>query len=119
MSDAQPTDAYRCGQLYAALAALERLGAPNAKATLDRPGARATASKNPRGALKDHLDRVVTYLMRAQNQRKGEASVAIFRSLPDLLPRTRELPGSLNPSQQEEFCDGWHAQVQALETAPR
>lgn len=93
MSDAQPTDAYRCGQLYAALAALERLSAPNAKATLDRPGARATASKNPRGALKDHLDRVVTYLMRAQNQRRGRRRWPSSGPYPTCCPAPGSCPG--------------------------
>lgn len=119
MSDGQPSDAYRCGQSYAALAALERLGSPSAKASLDRPGERSKASQNPRGTLKAHLDRAVTYLMHARSRRKGPEAAAIFRSIPELLPAAKDLPSSLGFAQQDDFSQGWHAQVKALEAAPR
>ncbi|MYU47911.1 hypothetical protein GTV15_11655, partial [Streptomyces sp. SID7803] len=66
MADGQPTDAYRCGQLYAALAALERLGAPDGRATLDNGTTRAKASENPRGHAEAPSARVMSHLMRAQ-----------------------------------------------------
>jgi hypothetical protein len=115
MPNDRPTDAYRCGQLYAALAELEKLSAPGRKPSLGEPGARAKASKNPHGSLHRHLARVVEYVMAAQAQRQGSTAALIFQSIPELLPRAKELPRSFGDIQQEEFCHGWHAQVKALE----
>ncbi|MEV5653081.1 hypothetical protein [Streptomyces sp. NPDC052291] len=119
MADGQPTDAYRCGQLYAALAALERLGAPDGRAKLDNRTTRAKASENPRGTLKLHLPRVMSHLMRAQKSPRGGEAVKVFRSIPELLPRSRELPGSLNHAQRDDFLQGCLAQEKALGAAAR
>ncbi|MEU2248808.1 hypothetical protein [Streptomyces sp. NPDC019224] len=119
MADGQPTDAYRCGQLYAALAALERIGAPNGKVSLDDKETRSKAAANPRTELKGPLERVVAHLMRAQQARKGPEAAALFRSIPDLLPRSKELPVGLGRVERDDFYQGLCAQEKALEAAAK
>ncbi|MGC5412184.1 hypothetical protein ACPXCX_52345, partial [Streptomyces sp. DT225] len=106
MADGQLTDAYRCGQLYAALAALERLGSSNGKVALDDKDVRSKAAENPRGTLPNYLKQAVAYLMAAQHRRKGAEAATVFRAIPDLLPRTKELPGSLSYAQRDDFYMG-------------
>ncbi|MEV5602855.1 hypothetical protein AB0L33_15570 [Streptomyces sp. NPDC052299] len=119
MADGQLTDAYRCGQLYAALAALERLGSSNGKASLDDKGARSKASEKPLNELRRHVEQVVPYLMQAQQLRRGPQAAAVFRAIPELLPHAKELPAHLSHAQREDFHLGWCAQVKALEGAAK
>ncbi|MFI6059578.1 hypothetical protein [Streptomyces sp. NPDC051286] len=116
MPNDQPSDAYRCGQLYAALAALEKLS-KGERHSLGRLGARVEAAQQPRDRLTGHLKAVGEYVVDARKQGRGPAATAILRSLPDLLPDGRELPHKLNTAQQEEFCDGRHAQEKVFEHA--
>ncbi|WP_260696747.1 hypothetical protein [Streptomyces sp. 130] len=55
--------------------------------------------------------------MAAQHRRKGAEAAAVFRSIPELLPGTKELPGGLNNVQRDDFHLGWCARVKALEAA--
>ncbi|MFI2113095.1 hypothetical protein ACH489_01400 [Streptomyces rubiginosohelvolus] len=109
MANALPTDAYRCGQLYAVITALEKLASPNGRSALDLPGARAKAAKRPYDHLHKPLNRAVEFLMAARARRKGTEAEALFLAIPALLPQTLNLPRSFGDTQQEQFGDGFHA----------
>ncbi|MFJ9109357.1 hypothetical protein [Streptomyces sp. NPDC102283] len=109
MANAQPTDAYRCGQLYAVITALEKLASPNGRSALDQPGTRARAAKRPYEFLHKPLNRAVEFLMAARVRRKGAEAEALFLAIPGLLPDSLNLPRTLSDAQQEQFGDGFHA----------
>lgn len=113
MANDRLTEAYRCGQLYAALAALERLGGTHR--SLGKPGTRRQVSTEPRKHLTVHLWQAGRYLAAAANQGEGPAASVIFRQLPDLLPRRRELPGEIrDPAERARFQEGVEAQEAAI-----
>ncbi|MFC9244438.1 hypothetical protein ACFT7S_10530 [Streptomyces sp. NPDC057136] len=113
MSGEQPSDAYRSGQLYAALATLQKLGDIDFCA-LGRPESRARAAAKPLTHLREPLWMVGKSYDAARRRGRAAAAGAVFRSIPDLMPSGRELPGSLGPEQQQEFLLGWQAQVDAI-----
>ncbi|MFI1248337.1 hypothetical protein ACH4TY_16795 [Streptomyces anulatus] len=111
------TEAYRCGQLFAALAALERLS-EGTHHSLGKPGVRRQLSTEPRKHLTVHLWQAGRYLADATNRDQGPAAAVIFRQLPDLLPRRRELPGEIrDPAERARFQEGVQAQEAAIEKA--
>ncbi|ROV64421.1 hypothetical protein [Streptomyces globisporus] len=96
------TEAYRCGQLYAALAALERL-CGGTHHPLDDPAKRRQVSTEPRKHLAPHLWKATRSLVDATNQGRGKAAAVVFRQLPDLLPLRRELPGEIRVPLRREL----------------
>ncbi|WP_103507335.1 hypothetical protein [Streptomyces sp. SM13] len=108
------TEAYRCGQLYAALAALERLGG-GAHHPLDDPARRRQVSTEPRKHLAPHLWKATRSLVDATGQGRGKPAAVIFRQLPDLLPLRRGLPGEIrDPAERARFQEGVTAQEAAI-----
>ncbi|MET8935651.1 hypothetical protein ABZX28_01360 [Streptomyces rubiginosohelvolus] len=108
------TEAYRCGQLYAALAALERLGG-GAHHPLDDAARRRQVSTEPRKHLTPHLWKATRSLVEATDQGRGKAAAVIFRQLPDLLPLHRELPGEIrDTAERARFEEGVQAQEAAI-----
>ncbi|MFI7287086.1 hypothetical protein ACIBRY_10610 [Streptomyces anulatus] len=71
MANDRLTEAYRCGQLYAALAALERLG-EGTHHSLGKPGTRRQVSTEPRKHLTVHLWQAGRYLAGAANRDPAE-----------------------------------------------
>lgn len=117
MANDRLTEAYRCGRLYAALAALERLGG-GAHHSLGRPGTRRRLSTEPRKHLTVHLWQAGRYLAEATDRDQGPAAAVVFRQLPDLLPLRRELPGEIrDPAERARFQEGVQAQEAAIEKA--
>ncbi|MEV3892992.1 hypothetical protein [Streptomyces anulatus] len=117
MANDRLTEAYRCGQLFAALAALERLS-EGPHHSLGKPGVRRQLSTEPRKHLTVHLWQAGRYLAGATNRDQGPAASVIFRQLPDLLPRRRELPGEIrDPAERARFQEGVQAQEAAIEKA--
>ncbi|MER6606435.1 hypothetical protein ABT282_11145 [Streptomyces sp. NPDC000927] len=113
MSDDRPTDAHLCGQLYAALEMLQRLGDIDFRA-LGRENTRLRASKRPRTEMTTPLHTVGKSLHWARMRGNGAAAGTVFRTIPDLMPSTKDLPGSLNPDQQQEFLRGREAGLEAI-----
>ncbi|MEU2099277.1 hypothetical protein [Streptomyces globisporus] len=108
------TEAYRCGQLYAALAALERL-CGGTHHPLDDPARRRQVSTEPRKHLAPHLWKATRSLVDAAGQGRGKAAAVIFRQLPDLLPLRRELPGEIrDAAERARFEEGVRAQETAI-----
>lgn len=114
MSDDRPTDAHLCGQLYAVLEVLQQLGDVDFRA-LARENTRLRASKRPRTEMTTPLHTVGKSLYWARMRGNGVAAGAVFRTIPDLMPSTRDLPGSLDPDQQQEFLRGREAGLEALQ----
>ncbi|MFG2624685.1 hypothetical protein [Streptomyces sp. NPDC048473] len=114
MPDDRPTDACLCGQLYAALEVLQRLGDIGFRA-LGREESRQKAAKKPRTEMTVPLHTVGKSLYWARLRGHGPAAGAVFRSIPDLMPSTRDLPATLNPDQQKEFLQGRQTQLGAIE----
>ncbi|WP_335936699.1 hypothetical protein [Streptomyces sp. PTD5-9] len=112
--DRPPTDAHLCGRLYAALEVLQRLGDIDFRA-LGRESTRLRASKRPRTEMTTPLHTVGKSLYWARMRGNGVAASAVFRTIPDLMPSGRDLPGSLNPDQQREFLRGRLAGLEAIE----
>ncbi|WP_228991311.1 hypothetical protein [Streptomyces sp. DH8] len=114
MANDRLTEAYRCGQLFAALAALERLS-EGAHHSLGKPGTRRQLSTEPRKHLTLHLWQAGRYLLGAANRGEGRAAGVIFRQLPDLLPLRRELPGEIrDAAERARFQEGVTAQEAAI-----
>ncbi|MFD3655723.1 hypothetical protein ACTU45_23460 [Streptomyces sp. 24-1644] len=109
----QPSDAYRSGQLYAALEALQKLGDVGFRA-LGRPESRARAAAKPLTHLRDPLWMVGRSYDAARRRGRAAAAGSVFRSIPDLMPSGKELPGSLGPEEQKEFLLGRQAQEDAI-----
>ncbi|MFF3735034.1 hypothetical protein ACFYXM_33340 [Streptomyces sp. NPDC002476] len=114
MSDDRPTDAQLCGRLYAALEVLQRLGDIDFRA-LSRENTRLRASKRPRTEMTTPLHTVGKSLHWARMRGNGAAAGAVFRTIPDLMPSAKDLPGSLNPDQQQEFLRGREAGLEAIQ----
>ncbi len=113
MANDRLTEAYRCGQLFAALAALERLS-EGTHHSLGKPGMRRQLSTEPRKHLTVHLWQAGRYLAGATNQGQGPAAAVIFRQLPG----RRELPGEIrDPAERARFQEGVQAQEAAIEKA--
>ncbi|MFF9346856.1 hypothetical protein [Streptomyces sp. NPDC014734] len=114
MPEDQPTDAHLCGQLYAALEVLQRLGDVGSRA-LGREALRLRASKRPRTEMTVPLHTVGKSLYWARLRGHGVAAGAVFRTIPDLMPAARDLPGSLTTGQQEEFLRGRLDRLETIE----
>ncbi|MFB7916678.1 hypothetical protein [Streptomyces sp. NPDC056061] len=114
MPDDRPTDAHLCGQLYAALEVLQRLGDVGSRA-LGREDLRLRASKRPRTEMTVPLHTVGKSLYWARMRGHGVAAGAVFRTIPDLMPAAKDLPGSLTADQQEEFLRGRLARLETIE----
>ncbi|MFD3606735.1 hypothetical protein ACFWXA_01465 [Streptomyces atroolivaceus] len=107
-------EAYLCGRLYAALAELERLG-EGEHHSLGRPDVLRKLALEPSKHLTKHLHAAGRYLLAARNRGQGRPAATVFRSLPDLLPSGRDLPGSLRDTAlQERFHEGRTAQEAAI-----
>ncbi|MFF5895846.1 hypothetical protein ACFY8O_07960 [Streptomyces argenteolus] len=114
MANDLDAEAHLCGRLYAALAELERLG-EGGNHSLGRPDVLRKLALEPSKHLTKHLHLAGKYLLAARNRGQGAAAAAVFRSLPDLLPAGRNLPGSLRDTAlQERFHEGRAAQEAAL-----
>ncbi|HWU05840.1 MAG TPA: hypothetical protein VN520_05505 [Streptomyces sp.] len=110
MANDLKAEAYLCGRLYAALAELERLG-EGEHHSLGRPDVVRKLALEPSKHLTRHLHLAGKYLMAARTRGKGGPAAAVFRSLPDLLPSGRDLPGCLRATGlQERFHEGRAAQ---------
>ncbi|MFF1834603.1 hypothetical protein ACFVXE_10425 [Streptomyces sp. NPDC058231] len=108
-----PNDAYRCGQLYAALEALQSLADVESR-SLSHPESRQKAARQPLTHMKLRLWTAGKYLEFAWRRGRGPAAGAVFRSIPELMPPGRELPGTLSADGQKEFERGRQAQVEAI-----
>ncbi|MFI2782984.1 hypothetical protein [Streptomyces sp. ALB3] len=107
-------EAYLCGRLYAALAELQRLG-EGEHHSLGRPDVVRKLALEPSKHLTRRLHLAGKYLQGARNRGRGGPAAVVFRSLPDLLPAGRDLPGSLRDSGlQERFHEGRTAQEAAI-----
>ncbi|MCX5412464.1 hypothetical protein [Streptomyces sp. NBC_00059] len=107
-------EAHLCGRLYAALAELQRLG-EGEHHSLGRPGVLKKLALEPSKHLTEHLHLAGKYLLTARNRGQGAPAAVVFRSLPDLLPSGRGLPGSLrDDALQERFHEGRTAQEAAI-----
>ncbi|MEU0834850.1 hypothetical protein [Streptomyces sp. NPDC005969] len=113
MPNDRPSDAYRCGQLYAALEALQTLADVDFR-SLSRPESRQKAARRPRPEIQPRLWESGRYLDKARMKGRGPAAGAVFRSIPGLMPSTRHLPDTLSDDQQKEFEQGRQAQVEAI-----
>lgn len=115
MANDQKTDAYLCGRLYAALAELGRL-AEGDHHSLSRSEVQRKLLLEPSKHLTVHLHLAGKYLHMATAYNRGGHAAAVFRSLPDLLPSGRDLPGSLRDSAlQERFHEGVAVQKAEIE----
>ncbi|MDK0519596.1 type I-C CRISPR-associated protein Cas8c/Csd1 [Streptomyces sp. ML-6] len=113
MTSARPVryaEAYRCGRLYAVIAALQRL-AENEHHELGRPQCVERAATRPEPALRDPLRQVGHYLVRARIRGRGAAADPVFRSIPDFLPEAREVPAYLSAEEREDFHRGREEQA--------
>ncbi|MFD5647125.1 hypothetical protein ACFWIP_36385, partial [Streptomyces anulatus] len=79
MANDRLTEAYRCGQLFAALAALERLS-EGTHHSLGKPGVRRQVSTEPRKHLTMHLWQAGRYLAGAANRDQGPAAAGFIRA---------------------------------------
>ncbi|MFB7212873.1 hypothetical protein [Streptomyces sp. NPDC056255] len=123
MTSAQPVrhaEAYRCGRLFAVVAALQRL-AQNEHHALGQPGAAEKAAARPEPVLREPLREIVQYLVQARIRGQGAAADPVFRSLTDFLPPTRAVPTSLHPDERPDFHRGREEQAAliAKEHPPR
>ncbi|MEV6164673.1 hypothetical protein AB0L71_22640 [Streptomyces sp. NPDC052052] len=118
MPDDLPTDAHICGQLYAALEVLQRLGDIGFRA-LGREESRQRAAKRPRTEMTVPLHTAGKSLYWARLRGRGAAAGAVFRQIPDLMPSTRDLPASLSEEQQKQFLQGRQAQLDVIEKLVR
>ncbi|MEU9623535.1 hypothetical protein ACIODT_23360 [Streptomyces sp. NPDC088251] len=116
MPDDRPTDAHLCGQLYAALEVLQRLGDIGFRA-LGREESRQRAARRPRTEMTVPLHTVGKSLYWARLRGHGAEAGAVFRSVPDLMPAARDLPAALSPDQQKEFFRGRQEQLDAIAKA--
>ncbi|MFE7749320.1 hypothetical protein [Streptomyces sp. NPDC057428] len=106
MANDHRTDAYLCGRLYAALAELGRL-AEGDNHSLSRSEVQRKLILEPSKHLTVHLHLAGKYLLAARNRGKSGPAAVVFRSIPDLLPSGRDLPGSLRDGAlQERFHEG-------------
>ncbi|MFF9685785.1 hypothetical protein [Streptomyces sp. NPDC014623] len=114
MADDLEAEAYLCGRLYAALAELERLG-EGEHHSLGRPDVARKLAREPSKHLTGHLHAAGRYLMAARSRGQGRPAAAVFRSLPDLLPSGKDLPGCLRDTAlQQRFHEGRAAQEAAI-----
>ncbi|MDP5312038.1 hypothetical protein [Streptomyces poriferorum] len=113
MSEGRPTDAYRCGQLYAALETLQLLADIGSRA-LGRADTRENAARRPRTHMTEPLIMVGRSLHSARLRGRAAAAGAVFRMIPDLLPAARDLPGSQDAGQCEEFARGRREQLEVI-----
>ncbi|MFF2325604.1 MULTISPECIES: hypothetical protein [unclassified Streptomyces] len=113
MPEEPPTDAHLCGQLYAALEVLQRLADIGFRA-LGREDTRQRAARKPRTEMTVPLHTVGKSLYWARLRGHGPVAGAVFRSIPDLMPSTRDLPAVLNADQQKDFLRGREAGLEAL-----
>ncbi|WP_328948619.1 hypothetical protein OG778_09520 [Streptomyces sp. NBC_00184] len=113
MSEGQPTDAYRCGQLYAALETLQLLADIGSRA-LGRADTQENAARRPRTHMTEPLIMVGRSLHSARLRGRAAAAGAVFRMIPDLLPAARDLPGSQDAGQCEEFARGRRDQLEVI-----
>ncbi|WP_326765699.1 hypothetical protein OG978_14910 [Streptomyces sp. NBC_01591] len=123
MTSAQPvrhSEAYRCGRLYAAVAALQRL-AQNEHHGLGQPGVAEKAAARPEPHLREPLREIVHYLVQARIRGQGAAADPVFRSLTDFLPPAKNVPTSLNVDERPDFHRGREEQAAliAKEHPPR
>ena len=118
MPNSGHAEAYRCGQLYAALAALQKCS-DGAHHSLGRPATVKDILRSPSKVLNDHLWRVGKYLVTAHNKGYGAEAAVLFRSIPDLLPTRKEPPFALDAGQREQFQLGADAQKAEIEKALR
>lgn len=117
MANDRLTEAYRCGQLFAALAALERLS-EGPRHSMGKAGTRRQLSTELRKHLTVHLWQAGRYPVGATNRGEGPAAAVVFRQLPDLLPLRRELPGEIRDApERARFQEGVTAQEAMIEKA--
>ncbi|WP_432105845.1 hypothetical protein [Streptomyces sp. bgisy091] len=102
-------EAHLTGRLYAVLAELQRL-AVGEHHSLGLPACVKQVATEPRKNLTEHFDRAGKYLLAARHRGAGERAATLYRSIPDLLPAGRELPGDLRAKGQNE---SFHAGVAA------
>ncbi|MFJ7492130.1 MULTISPECIES: hypothetical protein [unclassified Streptomyces] len=113
MTSGQPVrhaEAYRCGRLYAAIAALQRL-AQNEHHKLGRPESVARAAARPEPILRDPLREVGHYLVQARIRGQGAAADPVFRSIPDFLPPAKDVPSRLEDDERLDFHRGLEDQA--------
>ncbi|MFD9498849.1 hypothetical protein [Streptomyces sp. NPDC060035] len=116
MPNSGHAEAFRCGQLYAALAALQECS-DGPHHSLGRSATVKDILRAPSKVLNDHLWQVGKYLITARNRGEGAAAAVLFRSIPDLLPTRKEPPYALDPGQREQFRLGVEAQKAEIEKA--
>ncbi|WP_329229055.1 hypothetical protein OHB07_13430 [Streptomyces sp. NBC_00111] len=110
MANDLKAEAHLCGRLYAALAELQRLG-EGEHHSLGRPEVLKKLALEPSKHLTEHLHLAGKYLMAARGRGQAAPAAVVFRSLPDLLPSGRGLPGSLRDTVlQDRFHEGRTAQ---------
>ncbi|MET7367886.1 hypothetical protein ABZS61_18920 [Streptomyces sp. NPDC005566] len=109
MPNSRHAEAFRCGQLYAALAALQKCS-DGPHHSLGLPSTVKDIVRSPSKVLNEHLWRVGKYLITAHNKGRGAEAAVLFRSIPDLLPTRKEPPFALDAGQREQFHLGVEAQ---------
>ncbi|MFE4329091.1 hypothetical protein ACFRQM_06430 [Streptomyces sp. NPDC056831] len=111
MPDAQPSTAYRCGQLYATLHVLCSVGTGDRK--LDRQESRDKVLKRPEDNLNPPLREAAQYLIKARRRGAdhGKAADELFRAIADFIPVNGKLPTSLGEGEKGEFTKGFHQQM--------
>ncbi|MFF2407215.1 hypothetical protein [Streptomyces sp. NPDC058092] len=111
MSDAQPSTAYRCGQLYAALHVLRYVGTGDR--ALDKQEARDKVLKRPKEHLGPPLSKAAHYLIEARQKgsERGKAAAELFRAIADFIPADGKLPATLREGEKGEFTKGFHQQM--------
>ncbi|MFJ5719924.1 hypothetical protein [Streptomyces sp. NPDC093149] len=111
MSEAQPSTAYRCGQLYATLHVLCSVGTGDR--ALDKQEARDKVLKRPEEHLGPPLGKAAQYVMAARRKGSDRAKAAdeLFRAIVDFIPANGKLPAALGEGEKGEFTKGFHQQM--------
>ncbi|MBT2441136.1 hypothetical protein J7E93_13655 [Streptomyces sp. ISL-36] len=113
MSETEHRAAYLCGQLHAALRALESIGARTNK--LAETAALYETARSPQNKLRQHLRLAGEHIVAAVERGGAHAKAAteVFQGIPALIPAKGIPSGALGNSDSALFSDGYNDQLSA------
>ncbi|MEU7069525.1 hypothetical protein AB0B30_10870 [Streptomyces narbonensis] len=113
MSEAERRPAYLCGQLHAALRALESIGARTNR--LAETGTLYETARSPQNKLRQHLrlagEHVVAAVLRGEAHAK--AATEVFQGIPTFIPPKGIPSRALDNTESALFSEGYNEQLSA------
>ncbi|MET9437371.1 hypothetical protein [Streptomyces sp. NPDC006551] len=111
MSETEHRPAYLCGQLHAALRALETIGARTNK--LAEAHSLYQAARSPQNELRKHLKAAGEHILAAVARGGAHATAAreVFQGIPAFIPAKGIPSGALDNRESALFSDGYNEQL--------